>query len=160
MAESLDDYDQNESSFEEIDFEEIEDKLNKEINTSTKPVYDKNTPAKIEGIKLLRGANPEMDRKDREYYPLTLQIRTVVTDNGKKVESIDNYNGLREYDDGFWNGQKSAFGRLMKLAQGEEEIKTYRDLLRFLPGKGVKIKTEDWKFGGQEGQKNIIQSFR
>lgn len=162
---SLDeDYNANgneESDFEEVSFDEIEEKLNKEFESGGKPEFKVNTPATIDGIQLNRSKKPQKDTKGKEYYPVILRITCKVYDGPDILETSDNYGGLREYPNQFWNGKKSAFGKLLALAQGENaEIQTYRDLLRFLPKKEVKIRSEIVKYEGQEYAKNVITGFR
>ena len=158
--ETLDGYEaeETESRFEEVDYDEISDKLDKTFDTTTgKPVFENNTPAQIKGLQINRGNTPQTDSKDQEYYPMTIRITTQTKDG---IESHDNYGGIREYSDRMWNSDKSAIGRLITLAQEEDnKIDSYRKLFQFLPGKKVKIRTETTNYQGQEYKKNMIQAF-
>lgn len=164
MPENLDSYGAEETqgnNFEEVDFEEIEDKLNMKIdNGNTKPLFQTNTNAVIKSAILTRAVNPKTDTKGKEYYDMILKVTCLIQEGKEEIETIDNYGGLREYHDGFWSGNKSAFGKLRQKMKDEFGVETYKDMLRTLSGKEVKIKTETTEFGGEKYQKNIIQSFR
>jgi hypothetical protein len=149
------------NNFEEVDFDEIEDKLNGKMDDGfQKPIFQTNTNAIIESAVLNRAVQPKKDSKDKEYYDMILKITTVVNQGKEEIVTTDNYGGLREYDDGFWSGKKSAFGKLKQKMKDEFGVETYRDLMRTIQGKEVKIKTETTEYNGEKYQKNIIQSFR
>jgi hypothetical protein len=164
--ESYSNSEKEEKGFEEVNFEEIEDKLNKEFDEiGQKPLFESNTNATIKGIELIRAQSPKTDKKGKEFYDMILKVTCIIdgqTDSeGKPLETTDNYGGLREYPNGLWNGPDSAFGKLRTKAEEEDSnIKTYTDLLRFLPQKKVKIRTERPNYQGQEFKKNVIQAFR
>lgn len=157
---------ENTNTFEEVSFDEIEDKLQKKFNETglDKPTFDKNTNATVKGVELTRGIKPKKDSKDREFYDLILRVTCTIDgqkdDEGNPLETSDNYSGLREYPNHFWNGPNSALGKLRKLAEDEFGITNYQELLRQLLGSKVKIKTEKSFYQGKEYQKNIIQTFR
>lgn len=157
----LDEYgaDSPENGFEEVVFEEVGDKLGKEFddNETGKPFLEVNTNAVVESVVLKRAMKPREDRKGKEYYDTILTVKTVMKDGR---ESYDNYGGLREYSDGYWNGTKSAFGKLQALMVEEFGIKNRQDMLRKLQGAKVKIKTETSTYEGQTYNKNLIKSFR
>lgn len=147
-----------ENDFEEVDFEEVGEKLEQEFEDgASKPILETNTNAVVDTVQLKRGMQPKQDSKGKEYYETILTIKTVMKDGR---ESFDNYSGLREYSDGYWNGTKSAFGRLQQLMKDEFGVKTRKDMIRQLKGAKVKIKTETTTYNGQEYRKNMIQGFR
>ena len=164
MPENLDSYgadDTQGNMFEEVDFEEIDEKLGQEMdNGNAKPLFKTNTNAVIKSVNIVRGINPKKDSKGKEYYDMILKITCAVKQGDQLVETIDNYGGLREYSDGFWSGNKSAFGKLKLKMRDEFGVKTWKDMIRTLSNKEVKIKTENSEFQGEMYQKNIIQSFR
>ncbi|MBT9150662.1 MAG: hypothetical protein DDT40_00837 [candidate division WS2 bacterium] len=144
--------------FEEVNLEEFDEKLDEEFDdTGGKPTFTKNTNAVVASALLKRAVNPKTDRKGEEYYDMLLTIKTVYSDG---QESYDNYSGLREYNRAYWNGDKSAFGRLKQLMVDEFGVKTRRDMIRKLLGAKVKVKTETTTYQGQEFRKNVIQGFR
>lgn len=148
------------NQFEEVDFEEIEDKLNGELDSGNqKPLFQTNTNASVEKVVLTRATNPKVDSRGREYYDLILKITCKAKQGNTEVLTTDNYGGLREYGDRFWSGNKSAFGKLRQKMRDEFGVETYKDMIRTLPGKDVKIKTEKTEFSGEQYQKNVIQSF-
>jgi len=148
------------TEFEEVDYNEIEDKLNMTFEEAglTKPTFEHNTNAQIDKLELTRAVAPKTDKNGKEYYEYILQITCSIDDS--PLETVDNYGGLREYSTGFWNGNKSAFGRLKQLAEDEFGIKSFKDMLTVLKGKKVKIKTETNSFNGKQFKKNMIQLFR
>lgn len=148
---------EQENKFEDVDFDEVGEKLGAELGDGGKPTLSSNTNAVVVGVELKRNTVPKKDKNGKEFYETILTVHTELEDGR---ESFDNYGGLREYSDGYWNGQKSAFGRLQKLMQDEFKVKSRKDMLRELPGAKVKIKTETSTFQGQEYPKNMIQSFR
>jgi hypothetical protein len=168
MPEGLDNYgaeDTQENGFEEVNFDEIEEKLNAKMDDGfQKLILKTNTNAIVKSAKLTRATAPKKDSKDKEYYDMILRVTCEVEGqkdkDGNPVETMDNYGGLREYNDGFWSGNKSAFGKLRQKMKDEFDVVTYSDMLRTVQGKDVKIKTETSTFNGKEFQKNIIQSFR
>jgi len=108
-------------------------------------------------VVLKRAFKPKRDSQGKEYYDTILTIKTVLPDGR---ESYDNYGGLREYSDGYWNSKKSAFGKLQALMIEEFGIKNRQEMLRKLSNAKVKIRTEKTTYNGNEYQKNIIKSFR
>lgn len=155
-----------ENGFEEVSFEEIGDKLQQKFEEMgiAKPIFDKNTNATIKSVELNRATAPKKDKKGREYYDLILRVTCTVDeikdDEGNPIETVDNYGGLREYPDGFWNGKKSAFGKLRQLVEDEFGVENYQEMLRKLPKAPVKIRTKTNEYNGETYQKNIIQMFR
>ena len=106
---------------------------------------------------LKRAFTPKKDSKGKEYYDTILTIKTILPDGR---ESYDNYGGLREYSDGYWNSKKSAFGKLQALMVEEFGIKNRQEMIRKLSNAKVKIRTEKTTFNGNEYYKNVIKSFR
>ena len=158
--ESLDNYgSEEENDFETLDFDEVKDKINKEFDDGpTKPEFVKNTNAQVIGMEVKRSTTPKEDKKGNEYYEITLLVKCKIDETGE--ETIDRYGGLREYDDYFWNGKKSAYGKLRKKMEDEFDVKTHKELFAQLPQQKVKILTETVTFNDEKFKKNIIQSFR
>ena len=149
---------QEESKFEEVTFEEVENILKAEFDDGDgKPVLDTNTNALVDEVVLKRSFEAKKDRKGKDYYDTILTVKTVLSDGR---ESYDNYGGLRQYEAGYWNGQKSAFGKLQALMVEEFGVKNRQDMIRKLSGAKVKIKTEKTTYNGQDYHKNMIKSFR
>ncbi len=150
---------QEDNKFEEVNFEEIGDKLKQDFEDSgsSKPILETNTNAVVDEVVLKRAFKPKRDSQGKEYYDTILTIKTVLPDGR---ESYDNYGGLREYSDGYWNSKKSAFGKLQALMIEEFGIKNRQEMLRKLSNAKVKIRTEKTTYNGNEYQKNIIKSFR
>jgi hypothetical protein len=156
----LDEYtnqDTEENRLEEVDFSEVEDKISQDFLSGGKPILETNTNATIKTITMKRTTEPKQDTRNREYYETILTITTELEDG---QTSTDNYGGLREYPDGYWNSEKSAFGRLSKLTSDEYGVNNLKEMLQKISGSKVKIKTETNEFQGRSYQKNIIQSFR
>ena len=164
--ESLDNYGEEENNeMETLDFDEVETKMNKEFDDGpSKPEFSKNTNAQVKGMEVQRSTNPKKDKKGNEYYEISLMVKVQIEgqtdDDGNPLESVDRYGGLREYDKYFWNGKKSAYGKLRKKMEDEFDIKTHKELFAKLPQQKVKILTETVKYDGEEFKKNVIQSFR
>jgi hypothetical protein len=150
---------QEDNKFEEVNFEEIRDKLEQDFKDSgsSKPILETNTNAVVDEVVLKRAFNPKQDSQGKEFYDTILTIKTILSDGR---ESYDNYGGLREYGDGYWNSKKSAFGKLQALMVEEFGIKNRQEMIRKLSNAKVKIRTEKTTFNGNEYQKNIIKSFR
>lgn len=144
--------------FEEVTFGDVLVKLKEEFDeTSGKPILETNTNAEIIETQLKRSITPKVDKQGKEYYDTILTIHTLLEDGR---ESYDNYSGLREYSDGYWNGRRSAFGRLQQLMIDEFGVKTRAEMLQKLEGQQVKLKTETTSYNGQDFKKNMIQGFR
>lgn len=150
---------EKDATSETISLDELNDKLASSTEAgSGKPVCENNTKATIMNVELKRTFEPKTTKDgSSEYYPLIFNVHTK-TENGE--DSFDNYGGLRETEDGLWSGEKSAFGKLLKLAKEEADIKTYADFFNFVKaGVDVKIRTETTTFGDNEYKKNIIKQF-
>lgn len=159
---ALDDFngqDGQDNQFEEVNFEEVEKILQEEFDDKEggKPVLETNTNAVVDEVTLKRAFEAKKDRKGKEYYDTILTVKTVLSDGR---ESYDNYGGLRQYDAGYWNGTKSAFGKLQALMIEEFGVKNRQEMIRKLSQAKVKIKTETTTYNGQEYHKNMIKSFR
>lgn len=148
----------DDGGFEELDLLEVEEKINKKFEETgpSKPYLEKNTTAKIIDAVLKRKATPRLDSRNREYYETILTV-TARLEDGR--ETIDNYGGLREYDDGYWNGQRSAFGKLRKMMEDEFGVETYAQMLDKLIGSTVKLKSEKTEYNDKEYTKNVIKVF-
>ena len=150
---------EKDATSEVVTFDELADKLSSSTESgSGKPICENNTKATIMEVELKRTFEPKTTKDGQsEYYPLIFNIHTR-TEDGQ--DSFDNYGGLRETEDGLWSGEKSAFGKLLKLAKEEADIKTYADFFNFVKaGVDVKIRTETTSFGDNEYKKNIIKQF-
>ena len=148
-----------EDKFEEVNIEEVGEKLKQDFEESgsSKPILETNTNAIVDEVMLKRAFTPKKDSKGKEYYDTILTIKTILPDGR---ESYDNYGGLREYSDGYWNSKKSAFGKLQALMVEEFGIKNRQEMIRKLSNAKVKIRTEKTTFNGNEYYKNVIKSFR
>lgn len=150
---------EQDSKGEEITLSDFGDEIKESAkNTSSKPIFEKNTKATVRDVKLTRmfEPTPTRDGKD-EYYQILVKIETE-TDEG--IKSFDSYGGLRlTSDNHLWCGPKSAFGKLKGLILEEiGDDATWEEVFDFLkPGLNVKIKTETTSFNDKKYQKNIIK---
>ena len=134
---------EKDATSEVVTFDELADKLSSSTESgSGKPICENNTKATIMEVELKRTFEPKTTKDGQsEYYPLIFNIHT-------------------RTEDGLWSGEKSAFGKLLKLAKEEADIKTYADFFKFVKaGVDVKIRTETTSFGDNEYKKNIIKQF-
>lgn len=149
---------EQDSQGEEITLDDLGDKVDgSAMDTGGKPVFEKNTLAKVNTVELNRLFEPKLTRDGKsEYTPIIVKVE-IETKDGQK--SFDNYGGLRETDNGLWCGGKSAFGKLKALVIEEiGDDATWRDIFEYLnSGISVKVKTETTTYGGKNFQKNIIK---
>lgn len=147
----------NDSKSEDVTIEDLGSKIQGTAkDVGGKPIFDKNTPAKINSVTMSRLKEPKYTRDgSSEYYPIIVRVETETKEG---LKSYDNYGGLRETDTGLWVGSKSAFGKLRDLILEElGDDASWKDIFEYLnSGIDVKIKSKTTIYNGQNYQKNII----
>lgn len=158
LDDSIDDSD--DEFYEKISIDSLGAALNSSTEGGSKPEFTKNTAATVMSVNLKKSKKVASTKDGRPYIPLIVTIECQ-TDDGQTT--YDNYGGLRETEEGgLWCGEKSQFGKLIKLIKEEDDdISTYNDIFKFLqaPGLRVKIKTQSILYNGQEYKKNLITQF-
>lgn len=156
-----------------------------------KPFLKEEVEAEIIGtdFRLMSQLSSNQSDPSKKYFNTVFAIETrftctIVNENGetetKEFVSRDNYSGLRYFPkfdengnvmrmadgtpalDRFWNGDTSAFGRLLAIVQSyDSTVRSYADFFAFFnrPGLKCKILTEEVNYQGQKKAKQFIQSF-
>lgn len=146
------------SEGEQITLDDLGDAAKASGNSTGKPVFDKNTLATVEETQLQLLPQVLTTTDDSSKYKNILLKVKCVTDDGQTT--WDNYSGLHQDigDDHLWCTSKSQFGKLRLLILEElGDDASWTEVIEYLDGKKVKIKTEESHFQGKTYQKNMIK---
>lgn len=148
---------EEDSSYEELDINDVMNFTDSTEFKGTKPTFEVNTLATITEVKVKRSKRSMTTKNgDSVYYPLIVTI-CATTDDGQTT--YDNYGGLRETAEGIlWCGDGSALGKLLKLCKNEKEgLDNFGEFFKYLQsGLRVKIRTQTTSYQDKEYKKNMI----